>query len=206
MGLKNRTESNVKYVKLKDGRFYLSKDETNTPFDELEGTLADIQLRDEEYEGTPIRKLYLTMLDGDDKYIVGFSFDSSYTSSFIGFLKNADLSENISLHPMLREENVNGKDISKRSLLVSQNGKFLKSFFTKDNPNGLPKMKKIKVSGKEVWDKTDMLEFYENLLVNEFRPKIANRDIVTSKVTASPVATPDTSNGETEDALDELPF
>lgn len=49
-------------------------------------------------------------------------------------------------------------------LVPYQNGSKLESFYTKDNPNGLPPMKKIKVKGVDVWDDTDQIEFYEGLI------------------------------------------
>jgi len=32
-------------------------------------------------------------------------------------------------------------------------------YYTKENPNGLPEMVKVKIKGKESWDDTDMMDF-----------------------------------------------
>tara|TARA_R110000796_G_scaffold73842_2_gene165871 strand:+ start:1410 stop:2069 length:660 start_codon:yes stop_codon:yes gene_type:complete len=49
-------------------------------------------------------------------------------------------------------------------LVPYQDNNKLESFYTRDEPKGLPQMVKIKVKGQEVWDDTDQLEFYENLI------------------------------------------
>lgn len=164
MGLKNNSTANVQYVKIKDGKFLLNKDETKTPHDELEGTLVDIYTKDEEYEGKPSKKLYVALEDQDTKFALGMHFDSSYASTFLSFIKNADLTQPLTLIPLEKEVIKDKVVIKKRSLLVKQNGTFLKGYFTQTEPNGQPQMKQVKVSGKLVWDKTDLLAFYEEVV------------------------------------------
>lgn len=165
MALKNRSDQKVAYAKIKEGKFYLATDKDyKNPFDSVEGTIVDLFLKDETYEGKPNRKLYVAISDGDEKTLIGFSFDSAYTTTLISFLKNADLSKPLEISPVEKVEIVNGIEKKKRSLLVSQNGSFMKSYFTRNEPNGLPEMRKIKFNGKDVWDKTEFLQFFENTI------------------------------------------
>lgn len=174
MGLKQRTDAGA-YVKLSEGKFYLAKDETKTPYTELEGTLTNIYTKDDVYEGKPVRKLYLVMNDGDQNLILNFRFDSRYCTSFMSFVMNADLKQPFTIIPKVTDKvDSRGEKFQEMVLLLKQNGQPLKGYFTKDNPNGLPPMKKVRISGKDVWDKTDMLEFFENLIENKIKPQLSN--------------------------------
>lgn len=62
----------------------------------------------------------------------------------------------------------------------------LDSCFTRENPNGLPELKKIKVKGEDVWDDTEQLEFYE-ALVKKYLPKMEG-SFKSERATADPVA------------------
>ena len=197
MGLKQRQAAN--YVKIKDGKFYLSTDkEHKTPYDEFEGLLTNMAFREDEYEGQKIEKLQLTMNDGEADYIISFSFDSAYTSSLVGFLKNADLSRPLSIVPISKTE---GEKV-RRSILVRQDNKFVKAYYTKDNPHGLPEMKKVTLNRKTVWDKTDFLEFFRNVILNELVPQLGNAN--TPAVAATPVAQEHIN--EADEVADDLPF
>jgi hypothetical protein len=49
-----------------------------------------------------------------------------------------------------------------------QDGNKIAPYYTKEDPNGLPQMQKIKVKGKEQWDDSDMMAFLENMALNIF--------------------------------------
>lgn len=195
MGLGNRSKAN--FVRIKDGKFYLSSD-LNTPYDELSGYIKDISFRDDEFEGKTIRKLVLNIDSDGDSFVLAFPFDSSYSSSFVSFIKNADLSKEVVLVPVSKTEG----DKTTRSLLVKQDGNWLKSYYTKATPHGQPDFKKVvKKSGKVEWDKEDFLEFRENVIMKELKPSLR------AKIEVSDVDDdgPELTSGEDEDN-DELPF
>lgn len=204
MGLKQRT-STGSYVRLKDGKFYLPNDESKTAYDELEGKLVDIYLKDETYEGQPLRKLYAVMNDGDQNLIVSFRFDSRYATSFLTFLKNVDLKEPFTLCPIVNEKkDARGETVKEASILIKQDGSFAKSYYSKDKPNGLPQMKQIKVNGKLVWDKTEMLDFFENVVENEIKPalpKAESKIVIREEAESTPTYVEEDVEGE-----DELPW
>lgn len=175
MGLKNREGGKTSYVKMKEGKFYLSTDkELQTPFEELDGTITDCYLKDEVYQGIPNRKLYFVLEDGVERMIIGFNIEAMMTCNLIGFLKNADLSRPLSFVPKFEIVKKDGVDYKRSSVLVSQDGKFLKSFFTKENPNGLPPAQRVERRGGKVeWIKDEMLDFLENIVNTEFKDKVS---------------------------------
>lgn len=163
MGLKERAKKT--FVRLKDGKFYKSTDkEYTTPYTELEGRIINIDLKAEVYNNQPLEKLYIEMDGGDDIYSLGIPFDSTYTTKLLSFLKSADLTRNLSLHPSLKKEGE--KEI--RNVFVQQDGAFVKAAYNKDSQE-VPKMKKLK-SGK--WFKEDFLEFFRELVVKELKPAV----------------------------------
>lgn len=191
MGL--QTKHTGKYVRIRDGKFFLGKDK-ESPYDELTGLITSITFRDDELEGTKIRKIVLDIEDDGETYIVSMPFDSGYASSLVNFLKNADLSKVLTLIPTSKIEN----DKPRNSMLIKQDGKFMKGYFTKDNPHGQPDFKKItKKSGKVEWDKEDFLEFRENVVINELQPQLGKTSKST-KVTEMVDAE--------EEVGDDLPF
>lgn len=205
MGL-NKRNSNVTYLNLKEGKIYESTDKEKTnPYDEVSGIITNFSFREDEFEGTKIRKFNIVLTDGETDYVLGMKVDSSYFSTVISFLKNANLSEEITLVPFYKKEK-DGK-IS-LGILVKQGG-FLKHFYTKDNPNGLPAFNKVRINGKDVWDKTDYMAFLENVVNTELKPKLAKPANTGSKGLTKSADTIGEENQEmvsTDEIADDLPF
>lgn len=170
MGLQKK-QSDLKYIRLKEGKFYLGKD-LETPYDELEGTITNIRYKDEEFEGTPVRKLVLTIKDGVDVYQLGLNVESANYNTLISFLKGVDVTKTLTLHPKMDKVVKDGKETTRYSILVSQNGKYAKSYFSKDERHGMPDWKKVKVGNKIVIDKSESLEFLEKFVNQHFISKI----------------------------------
>lgn len=110
----------------------------------------------------------ITLVDGDWSGVVQIKYSSGYASAFLKLLPNVNLSKDVTIQPKM----VVDGDKKKASLFIMQDGTPLKHFYTKDNPNGLPQMKKIKVKGKETWDDTEMMEFLEKMVFTEVVPKL----------------------------------
>ena len=199
MGLK--TKIGFKYVKLKDGKLFLSTDKENsTPYDELEGRIVDIGTKKDTFEGTVIERIYVVMDSGDGElYNLSFNIDGSYASSFMNFVRGVNFSEPLTLKPVARTEIKDGKEIKRLSILIEQDGKFMKAYHTKDNPNGLPPMQKVTVSGKTMWDKTDMINFYKEVIANVLKPALTGASPVTT-------AAPSTVDFVEDVNDDDLPF
>lgn len=193
MGLKNRNE-NLNYLRIKGGKFYIAKDET-TPYQELEGQVVELKYKDEEYEGKPQRKLIVILQDGEDKYHLGINVETSSYSNLVSFLANVDLRKTIALHPKEDVINKNGVNITKKTILVSQEGKFAKSYFTKEDNKGLPEWKSVNISKKIVLDKSEYLDFLEDFVLTKLAKQIIpSQHTIEARVA---VNTPETKNENT---------
>lgn len=179
MALKNRDQSK-QYVRVKDGKFYLGKD-LETPYEELEGTVTSMYYKDEEYEGSPLRKLIIIISDGEDNYQLSINVETSNYSSLISFLKNVDINRKITLHPKMDVKKDGDKETPRRSILVSQDGKFAKSYFTKDDSHGLPKWEVVTVGKKKVTDKSAYLEFLEKFVNENFINKLNRKEVIVNE-------------------------
>ena len=179
MALKNRDNSR-QYVRLKDGKFYLGKD-LDTAYEELEGTITSMYYKDEEYEGAPLRKLIVIISDGEDNYQLGLNVETSNYSTFVSFLKNVDISRKLTIHPKMDIKKDGDKEVTRRSLLVSQDGKFAKSYFTKDENHGLPKWEVVTVGKKKVTDKSAYLEFLEKFATENFVNKVQGKAVLVNE-------------------------
>lgn len=169
MGVQKNSTSQLKYVKTRDGKFFLKDDPQ--PYDELQGRLTDIGFDLVEFEkdsGKKVKTLFVVLTDEDGSYKLSFVFDSIATTGFLKFLKSTNLNEDIIIVPNLREEN----GVKKRSIFVKQAGKFMKSYYSKDHPNGLPELKKTKFKGETKWDNGDQLEFLENVVLTDLKPSL----------------------------------
>ena len=171
MPLKHKSAQR-KYVRVKNGKFYLGKDFDN-PFDELEGTVTSLHFKDEEYNGSPLRKLIIVLSDEEDNYQLSLNVESNTYSKVVSFLANVDLSKPITLVPMEETLTKEGSpDVQKRTMLVSQDGKFAKSYFTKDEPHGLPRWDTVVVGKKKIADKTAFIDFLEDFVNKTLVPRI----------------------------------
>lgn len=191
MGLNNRS-ANTKYVRLKDGKFYLGKD-LETPYTELEGTIVKAYYKNEEFEGTPIRKFILAVEDNDDTYQLNLNVESTSYSALISFLANVDVSKPVTLHPKMEMHVKEGKEVAKRTILVSQNGKFAKSYFTKEDPKGLPAWNVVKVGNKKVTDKSEFLAFLEDFTMTKIFGDMVDQPVIKKKTTEEVVTSEDSS-------------
>jgi hypothetical protein len=133
-------------------------------YDSLQGFIKDIKIRESEYG----KSWQVIMDDGSGQYTLDIKYSSGYAVSFLKALPNADLTQMVALTPRL---NIDG-DKKQSVLFISQNGKGLKHFWTKDTPRELPQMKKIKVKGVETWDDTDRMEYLEVYIKDNILPKI----------------------------------
>jgi hypothetical protein len=133
-------------------------------YDSLSGWLTDIKTKESEYG----KSWVLVLKDEQGSYNLEMKYSSGYATSFLKAIPNATLSEVITLSPKLI---VDG-DKKQSVLFISQNGKGLKHFWTKDNPRDLPPMKKVKVRGVDTWDDTERMDYLENYVKDNILPKI----------------------------------
>lgn len=136
-------------------------------YDSITGKILSVTTKSNEYG-----KFWVIKLEANSKmYNIEFNYSGGYASTFLKTLPNADLSQNITISP----NNIVDGDKTKSVIFLSQNGKALKHYFNRDNPNGLPPLKKIKHKGVETWDDSDMMDFLESYVQKLFsneEPKV----------------------------------
>jgi hypothetical protein len=136
----------------------------------------------------------ITLTDNEGDAILQMNYSSGYSAAFLKILPNIDLAGDVVISPNLKV--VDGKN--KTSLFITQHGQPVKWYYTKDNPHGIPELKKIKVKGKEQWDDSDIMEFLEKMVNTQIIPKLP-------KVRTADASVPDIDEVEAEDT-DEAPF
>ena len=135
-------------------------------YDSLIGQIKDIKTKESEYG----KFWVLTVTDGTINYFLEMKYSSGYSVSFLKALPNVDLKKPVTLSPKLY---IDG-DKKSSVLFLNQNGAAIKHFFTKDNPNGMPQLEKIKVKGIETWDDTKRMEFLEDYVKTHILSKISS--------------------------------
>lgn len=106
-------------------------------------------------DGTEIQRLKVTLQDATDSsviYQIQFIFPGVLSSSFMKILPNIKFGEPIDLTVFPDKE-------TKQPVLHIKNdqGQTVKSYFLKDNPNGMPEAKQSKVTGK--WNFSEQTDF-----------------------------------------------
>ena len=133
-------------------------------YDSITGVITDVETRESEYG-----KSWVVSIKSEGKlYKLEFNYSSGYATTFLKALPNVSFGDIATLSPKL----IIDGDKKKSVLFINQDGKGLKHFFTKDNPNGLPELKKIKIKGKESWDDSDRMEFLEQYVKDNILPMI----------------------------------
>jgi hypothetical protein len=143
-------------------------------YDAVSGYLKDIKTRDREGFG---KEWQIFLQNGENTFIVSMNYSSAYASSFFKALPLADLTQKLTLTPWQKED----KEGKKKSSIYIKDGKHFDEhgkeisvpwLYTKDNPNGLPQLKQVKVKGVVTWDDSDQMEFFENYVQEKVLPKL----------------------------------
>lgn len=137
--------------------------------------LVGVRFKDAKIEDGKFKKeLKLVVEKGDEKYEIQMGFDSRAASSFFMVMPNIDPSKSYTISAYERRPKP-GEDKKPYSVIyVTETGEdeSLQWAYTKDAPNGLPQMVKVKIKGKDTWDNSDQLDFFESNLNNVFVPSI----------------------------------
>ena len=126
-------------------------------YDSITGKMAGISTRD----GNFGKELQITLID-DRPYVLQLKLSSGPASSFLRALPNVDLQKPVTLIPKIEMKG----DVKRTSVIIAQGDKGVKWAFTKDAPGDLPPMKQIKVKGKDVWDDSDQLAYFEKMITD----------------------------------------
>lgn len=179
MALSNLGGTNLTYLSVSDGnlvRQHKTANDRTTErvtktgklvfeerFKDLTGMITNVNTRENDYG----KQWQLTFTDGPDTYIVSMPYSSRYASSFLKALPNINIEEPLRFMPWaMKDKNDVSKTIT--GITCYQDGVKIAPAFTKEEPNGLPQMIKIKVKGKEQWDDSDMTSFLEQTALKIF--------------------------------------
>jgi hypothetical protein len=186
-----------------DGAIPQKKDD-GTIYHELQrsnftGRLRKVEVRTHEEYG---KFLALHFLSSNEPVKIECKFDSGYSFGFLTTIPSAKIDGLIMIAPYYKE--TDGKKESKIFIKDEscQGKEWCKQYFTKDNPNGMPGLEKVTFKGKESWDNSKRLAFFENELIPKLNAKldaIWNKTVAeVEPVKAAPVQEIEPSN--------ELPF
>ena len=118
------------------------------------GFIKNVKVHDGEYG----KRWMVEIQDENGTAYLQFNYSSGYAASFLKALPNVDLKRAVAITPNVTMVG----DKKRTTIFLNQDNQPLKWFYTKDNPNGLPPMQKIKIKGVESWDDSEMLEFLED--------------------------------------------
>lgn len=155
------------------------------------GKITDIKVKDHPEFG---KFWNVTFTDEDGDAIIQMNYSSGYAAAFLKTLPNVDFSSEVVFTPNMKMEG----DKKKTTVFLSQHGTPLKHAFTKDEPNGLPQLRQIKVKGKMTWDDSDLMAFLEEMVNKDILPQLKGAK------KAAPVAAGGTNNADEPE--EELPF
>ena len=163
MGLENNS-GRLTFVNIKEGKLYIKpKDSEVQFFDTLSGVITKVEFGNETFEGNTFERAKITIVDGDDRFLLQMRTDSGYFRGFCNSLKTGNPIEKIKVSPSYKKED--GKN-PQTTCFVQQNGQALKHYSTLANPQDVPSVSKVKFKGKDVWDGTEQVEYWKNWLLS----------------------------------------
>ena len=174
----SKLSSNTIYLSVADGNLVRSYKEANANtkqrvtktgklvheerFNDLTALLVGAETKENDFG----KQWCLKFQEGEETYIVNMPYSSRYAASFLKALPNIDLAKNVKFMPWsMNDKNDPAKKVTGVTMYQNDGNGMVKvaPAFTKDAPNGLPEMVKIKVKGREQWDDSAMAEFLENV-------------------------------------------
>ena len=163
MGLNEGT--NATYIGISDGKISLRVKES-TPgaiqivnkesgkvswmkyYRSITGYLAGIVNKPDKFNDKAYN-WHLTIVDGDDTYIMQVRERSGYGRSLMKSLPNVDFNEKITFSPYVKVVD----DKKRGTLYLQQRGENVDWYFTQEHPNGLPELeKRIDARGNVTYD------------------------------------------------------
>lgn len=136
-------------------------------YDELEGLILDIYSSTHDQYGTT----WGILIKDEDgaMYTLKFAQKSPYFTGFFTRLENCDLSRPVSFRTwVIKKEG--GQEKYYGTLM--QDEEKIASKYTRENPNGMPELKKVFFDGKDQWDSFDRDQFLISI-VNRLQPELS---------------------------------
>lgn len=200
-GLGNNT-GKFTYVNIKKGKLYVKRDNEVLAFDNIEGYLVGLEIRDDEYQGKKYKKLCLDIVYESDRFQLQMKLDSGYGNAFCRISPNIDPTLLLKITPTYQE--VDGK--GRAGMFINQGNAALKWAWTKENPGNLPQLEQVEFKGELHWDNKKQQEFFTNWLIgpNGFRSKLVHEAIAGPAHQFHDEKIP--SAADITEPIDDLPF
>lgn len=126
-------------------------------YDFIQGKIIKAELKTHDEYGDSI---ILTLASGGQKANLQIKFDSAYGRSLLYKIPNINLEEEIKITPYSFVDKESGK--TRLGLTIYDPLEKVPNYYTKDDPNGMPQLKKVKFKGKDTWDNTDQIAFLKD--------------------------------------------
>jgi len=213
MGLNSSgSNTSVNYLSISDGKIAkrvkteepgtvkcTSKDGSKTwwehRYDSVSGKITGVRKKDSDMGFGS--KLQIEITDGIDKFVLEMPWSSRYSSGFFLCMPNIETSKNVVFNPWMKV--IDGTKKTMLYLKYENSNENIKHYWTKDEPNGLPQMQKLRVKGQDVWDDSERQDYFEKYLNEKFIPSLGMSH---QQVAESYVAKLDAKANEEDD----LPF
>lgn len=170
----NNTHGRTEYFTVSDGQFVKRvKEPTDASqsrvnkngvtvheefYKALTGTIVSAEIRENGYG----KDWSFKLVHEGGAYVVQMPYGSRYATDLAKRFPNLQHGQAVRLMPWSLVDDKTGK---KRSgLAVYQGGHKIEPYYTKDSAEQLPQLNQVKVSGKMVWDSTELDEAVEQIL------------------------------------------
>jgi hypothetical protein len=150
----------IYWIRIKNGQFVWWNGKTEESYNEFIGILTDVFFKKDEYQGKEFEEALFTFIYKDEKYILSMRCDTSNFRQFCNLIRNSIIGVVIIVKAKM--EIIDGK--KKGSIFVMQNDKWLKGFYTKENPRDLPQAEIIEVGNQKIYNNFLQIEFWKAYL------------------------------------------
>jgi hypothetical protein len=128
----------------------------------LTGVLRKAETRENEYG----KEWVITLEHDEGKCVIQMQHGGRHIEAFAKRLEGVASGVPVTLAPYNIEDAATGK--TNTGINILQNGQKLPNLYTKDSGRSLPAMKKVRVNGKDVWDKEDYTAALDKLVTDWF--------------------------------------
>jgi len=162
MGLETNNGSFL-YLNIKNGKIvYKTKEGEKKETDAVSGIITAVKFEDKEWEGKKYVQACLTIVDGEERFLLQMDTNSGYFTTFCNALRTGNPTKKIKISPWME---VKGSK-KKSGIFVNQFDKALKWYSTKDNPQDVPKMESTEFGGKTLWSSQKQQDYWKNWLLS----------------------------------------
>jgi len=134
-------------------------------FNNVHGLITSIKKNSYEKDSKSFDSLHIYIDKGNGRYILSMPYSSSVARNFYNKMELIDYSKEVVISASLDN---NGYS----QIFIQQNDVWLKNKYSKDNPGEKPMWNRVIVNGKDIWDRTDELAYFQNIIDAVILPQI----------------------------------